>query len=144
VIDLTFEGGAELGRALGSLSQRVSRGIQREALKDAAEPMRKEMSMLAPVEAGKPDLRDTMTISNARGTDAQEVAVAVGPSKAGFYGSFQEFGTSRHGAQPFARPAFDAKAPQALTVLGRALWTALAGRGIGRTLDVPSVVQDEV
>lgn len=142
-ISMKFEGGAELARALGSLSTRVSKGIQRDALRDAAEPMRREMAVLAPHEPGTPDLRDTMTISNARGADANEIAVAVGPSRAGFYGSFQELGTSRHSAQPFARPAFDAKAPQALRILSDVLWRELAGRGIGRTVTVPTVVQDE-
>lgn len=32
----------------------------------------------------------------------------------GFYGMFQEFGTARHKAQPFLRPAFDAKKDEAL------------------------------
>lgn len=134
MVSLKFEGGRELAAALGQLSGRVSKRIQREALVMAADPMRKAMAQKAPHEPGKPDLRDTMTISNARGQDSNEVAIAVGPSKAGFYGSFQEFGTARHGAQPFARPAFDETANAALQVIADDLWTSLAGRGISRSV----------
>lgn len=48
------------------------------------------------------------------------------------HNSFQEFGTSRHGAQPFARPAFDTEAPKALGIMGRVFWTILASKGISR------------
>jgi HK97 gp10 family phage protein len=56
------------------------------------------------------------------------VAVAVGPSKAGFYGIFQEFGTVHHGAQPFARPAFDQTVQKSLGILAAALWQAIGKR----------------
>ena len=36
--------------------------------------------------------------------------VYVGPVKSVFHGIFQEFGTSRHGAQPFMRPGFESDA----------------------------------
>jgi HK97 gp10 family phage protein len=140
---LTFEGGTALANALASLSQGVSRRIQREVLKEAAEPMRREMAILAPHEPGPPDLRDTMTISPARGEDEQEVAVAVGPSKAGFYGSQQEFGNINHAAQPFARPAFDAKVSESLKLIGDGLWRELAGKGIGRARTVSTPVQGD-
>jgi HK97 gp10 family phage protein len=139
---LKFEGGEALAKALGSLSQGVSRRIQREVLKDAAEPMRREMAILAPHEPGAPDLRDSMTISSARGEDEQEVAVAVGPSKAGFYGSFQEFGTAHHSAQPFARPAFDAKASESLRLIGQGLWRELAAKGVGRARTVEGPISE--
>lgn len=139
-------GGSLLARGLAGLPERVSKTVQRQALRAAAEPMRDAMAKLAPQEPGKPDLRDSMTISNARGGEHifdEEVAVAVGPSRAGFYGIFQEFGTIHHGAQPFARPAFDQNVRKALDILSKFLWAALAKRrgsvtgiqsGPGRTL----------
>lgn len=139
-------GGRELAKTLAQLPDRVSRTIQRQALRLAAEPMRASMAILAPNEPGKPDLRDTMTVSNARGGEFlfdDDVAVAVGPSKKGFYGSFQEFGTVHHGAQPFARPSFDQNVTKALGILAATLWKAIAKRrgpvtgiatGPGRTL----------
>lgn len=144
MITLQFDGGIELQRALDTLSSRISRQLKRDALAEAAEPMRKRMAQLAPFKAGKPDLRDAMVVSAVRGTDVNESAVAVGPTKAGFYGSFQEFGTKHHAAQPFARPAFDAEAEPALRVLADAMWRELAGRGIHRSVVTDVPVQDEV
>jgi len=121
-----------LAANLSRLSTRLSRRILTESLREAAEPMRKTMSVLAPHEPGKPDLRDTMSISLSRGQDRNEVAVAIGPTRAGFYGSFQELGTKHHGAQPFARPAFDRNIEAGLQILAASIWRELAARGISR------------
>lgn len=141
MITVKFEGGAELTKALEQLPLRASKRIQREALVDAGEAIAKRMAARAPHEPGKPDLRDAMTVSNSRGRDAQEVAVVVGPSKAGWYGAFQEFGTSQHGAQPFARPAFDESIQSSLNLISRAIWVSLAGRGISRSVIRETPVQ---
>ena len=135
--------GSDLHDGLSQLSDRVSRRIQREVLKEAAEPMRKRMSVKAPRDPSTPlDLKDEMTISNARGEDRQEVAIAVGPSKRAFHGSFQEYGTVHHPAQPFARPAFDGGAPISLRAIVAGLWRELAARGIRRqTVRAPTTVQ---
>lgn len=131
---MTFEGGSDLAQALGELPTRLSRSARREALRDAAAPMRARMSQLAPRgNPREPNLKDNIGIGDARGEDQQEVAIAVGPTIAGYYGSFQELGTSEHAAQPFARPAFDEQVGASLRILGAALWTILAGRGIFRT-----------
>lgn len=37
----------------------------------------------------------------------RHAVVDVGPTNKAFYGQFQEFGTSRHRAQPFMRPTWD-------------------------------------
>ncbi len=129
--DFRFAGGREMAQFLTSLPERASRTVQRQALRAAAEPMRDDMARLAPHEPGAPDLRESMTISNARANDAlydTEVAVAVGPSKRGFYGIFQEFGTRFHGAQPFARPAFDLNITKSLSILAAFMWAAIAKR----------------
>lgn len=134
MINLEFEGGAELAANLRTLSTRLSRRIVTEALREAAEPMRKQMSRMAPHEPGKPDLRDAMSISRAMGADSQEVAVAVGPTRSGFYGSFQELGTKHHAAQPFLRPSFDSNVQPSLRILAAAVWRELAAKGIGRSV----------
>lgn len=135
-----FEGGKELAANLETLSKALSRKIQREALMEAAEPMRSRMSELAPRSntSSAVHLADDIVIAPARGQDQQEVAVAVGPSPQTFYGSFQEFGTARHEAQPFARPAFDEEVDEALDILAAALWRELAARGISRTVNAPT------
>jgi HK97 gp10 family phage protein len=130
-VTFEFKGGADLAKALEQLSDRVARKVQREALTTAAEPLRARMASLAPHAPGAPDLRNTMVVSNARGIDTNEVAVAIGPSKAGYYGSFQEFGTARHSAQPFMRPALDETAETVLRVLADEMWDALKSRGQG-------------
>lgn len=134
ITHLRFEGGIELQRVLSQLPSRVSSQVRREALREAAEPIRQRMSVLAPHEPGKPDLRDMMVIGTARGVRGRgQSAVAVGPSPSGFYGFFQEFGTRRHGAQPFARPAFDAVKNQSLGLLRSDLWNAIKRRRGGRS-----------
>jgi HK97 gp10 family phage protein len=132
VIRVKFEGGAELASALGELSNRVSRSVLRAALVEAGEPIRGTAAAIAPREPGAPDLADNIVMSNARPEDGS-VGIAIGPSTDFFYGSFQEFGTSRHGAQPFLRPAFDSGWKAALGVVRGALWRALIRRGLAGT-----------
>jgi HK97 gp10 family phage protein len=91
------------------------------------------MAALAPHEPGKPDLRDAMVISTSRGQDRNEAAVAIGPTRKGFYGSFQELGTKHHAAQPFVRPALDRNVQISLQILASAIWRELAAKGISRS-----------
>ncbi len=101
------------------------------------------MATLAPHRPGKPDLRDNMSISLARGVDSNEMAVAIGPTRKGYYGSFQELGTKHHAAQPFARPAFDGHVQTSLDILAAAIWRELAAHGVMRKANVPTTVQGE-
>lgn len=134
-IRVKFEGGAELAKTLNSLPAIYSRKVVLEALTEGAEPIRDTAARLAPLGETE-NLSEHMTISTAirigstaggrwRPVDANEFAVAVGPSKHEFYGLFQEYGTVHHGAQPFLRPAFDQERGKALTIIGDALWWAL-------------------
>lgn len=137
-----LQGGQEVLRNLDQLSNRITRGILSGALAEAAEPMRRDMGRRAPHRPGKPDLRDEIVIKPIRGEDAREVAVAVGPAKHVFYGSFLEFGTIHAAARPFARPAFDANVDGALVILMAAIWRELAGRGVSRSVVVDEAVED--
>lgn len=148
---MRFEGGAELARTLESLPAALSYRVLIEGLKEAAEPMRQRMAELAPREPGAPDLAENMGISVAdrigsteggrwQAREKEQAVVAVGPTKNFFYGLFQEYGTSRHGAQPFMRPAFDTTAPIALGIMGRVFWTILASKGVHRIRTQPSPV----
>ena len=49
--------------------------------------------------------------NRAAGGTGKSVLVMAGPTKAAFYGLFQEFGTAHHAAQPFMRPAWDRLSP---------------------------------
>lgn len=46
--------------------------------------------------------------NRAAGGKGRSVITSVGPTKAAFYGLFQEFGTAHHAAKPFMRPTWDA------------------------------------
>lgn len=126
---IRVEGGQRLAQALRALPLRVGRSVLREALYEAAEPMRQRASDLAPVAPGAPDLAQNIGISNAKAETIGEqvAAVAVGPTKGFFYGFYQEYGTRHHGAQPFLRPAFDTQAEQSIAKLQQTLWRALSG-----------------
>jgi HK97 gp10 family phage protein len=137
---IRFEGGEELARTLNALPEQLTRKIVVDALLEAGQPMRRTMGQLAPREPGAPDLADNIGINSIsrigqteggrwRGREDQEHAVAIGPTKDFFYGLYQEYGTIHHGAQPFARPAFDSESNGALTILADELWWAIR-RGI--------------
>jgi len=130
VISLRVEGGEKLMKALGELPNRVSRSVQREALKVGGEKIRQAARAIAPRAPGAPDMADHIEIGNAR-TDDGSVGISIGPTKGFFYGHFQEFGTTRHGAQPFLRPAFDSEGGTALKLISAETWAALIRKGGG-------------
>jgi HK97 gp10 family phage protein len=129
-VGLRIEGGERLAKTLLGLPSRVSRNVMLNALKAGAEPMRATASRLAPRDPGAPDLADNIGISNARPGGGIS-GVAIGPTTNFFYGSFQEFGTTRHGAQPFMRPAFDSDHRITLQIVTNQAWEALSKRGFG-------------
>lgn len=142
VVSMKWTGGKELLAALQQLPQRVGKRFQREALVHAAEPMAKAMSSHAPRgNPHPPNLKDEILIRNSRGADAQETVIAVGPSTRAFYGGLQEFGTAHHAAHPFARPAFDEKAQEALRRFADDCWVSLASRKIVRSSVTDVVVE---
>jgi HK97 gp10 family phage protein len=132
-IDLRFSGGAELARTLNAMAGSVSHAVKVKALTEAAAPIRSQAASMAPrdpTSSGR-HLADNIVIgsvSRARLESAgrpSETVVEVGPAlkpSDHFYGFFQEYGTVRHGAQPFMRPAFDANWQRSLTILQAALW----------------------
>lgn len=144
-VTMKFEGGLELAQALNKLPTRVSKRVIREALERAGEPMRADMARRAPRAPGAPDIADNMVMSPARmqgiSDNDQAAAIKIGPEKSLFYGLFQEFGTIHHGAQPFARPAFDAGWQKALDSVRASFWTALAAAGISRSVTSSTSVQ---
>lgn len=142
-VSVKWEGGTELLKALQQLPLRVGKRFQREALVHAAEPMARAMSRYAPRgNPHPPNLKDEILIRNSRGKDAQETAIAVGPSTRAFYGGLQELGTAHHPAQPFARPAFDEKSGEALRRFADDVWASLASRKIFRPTAIGEAVSE--
>lgn len=131
---LRMEGGAELAKTLRQMTATASKQVRQDALMEAAIPFEIMANRLAPHEPGAPDLRGSVTsmvvpvssksLGHLKG-DATVTTVAVGPAKWAFYGFFQEWGTTRHGAQPFMRPSFDANIAKALKIITLSLWTGI-------------------
>jgi HK97 gp10 family phage protein len=127
-LSVRFEGGAELAKTLNALPTAVSRKIQNDALEAAAEPIVAVARRMAPREPGGRDLADNIEQQTKRAGvdefgDAKAAMVVVGPLKGFFYGHFQEWGTVRHAAQPFMRPAFEQNKERSLTIIKDRLWT---------------------
>src|SRR5690606_13750740 len=80
----------------------------REALLAGAEPIREDAVRRAPRRTGF--LAGHIITEPVKGRTDQ---VVIGPTKDAFYGLFQELGTSHHRAQPFLRPALEAKKDEA-------------------------------
>lgn len=141
MFSMRIDGGAELAKALDSLSARLSKKILREALLDGGEPIRRLTAQRAPRAPGEPDMADHIAVAAVRDQDHQ-ASVGIGPDeKRFFYDLFQERGTARHKAQPFYRPAFDEKVPAAVGIIGAELWRQMTARGFGvRTANVPTSV----
>jgi len=116
------------------LPARVSRNVHLQALKEGAEPIRAEASARAPRAPGAPDLAENIGIGVMRGGLGGDPTVGIGvPRRLFYYDLMQEFGTVRHGAQPFYRPALDTKAVEAIHTVRKVLWHALISRGVGST-----------
>jgi len=142
MISMKVEGGDELVRELMKLSVRLSKPIVVGALMEGGEPMRDRIADGAPREPGAPDLAANINLGPVRrqpDQDERTFSVGIGVPKRFFYDWFQEFGTVRHGAKAFYRPAFDEKVPAALGIIGAAMWRELAGRGLGRSVSAPSM-----
>jgi HK97 gp10 family phage protein len=116
-------GFAELDRALAELPHAVQVSVLGVAVARGADIIRHGAGNRAPV--GKGDLAGLMTYEMEAIRDG--ITAHIGPAKETFYGLFQEFGTSRHAAQPFLRPAIDEDGSRAVQVLAVEL-----GRGIER------------
>lgn len=91
---------------LRNLEGAVAMDRLEEAALAGAEVIREEMSIRAPRRTGK--LAGEI-VKLTKSKSAAHTEVAIGPSKDAWYGKFQELGTVHHAAQPFMRPASDAK-----------------------------------
>lgn len=128
-----LQGFDELERALATeLPRTTARNAMTRAATEAMEPMRERMGELAPFDPADKDddgrhLRDTMRTQTmkagqmrAAGINRQAgTAVMTGPAPVGkrarANAGWQEYGTVKQGANPYARPAADSEHE---TVLG--------------------------
>lgn len=139
-LKVEIKGARELDELLKQLPDRVAKQVLAGALMSGGQVIRAEIQRRAPVrhDAGakkigkgaKGRLPGFLRASIARRRirrGSAALTIGVGPLRSAFYAMFQEFGTRHQPARPFMRPAFDAKAGEALQKIGEAL-----GRGIDR------------
>lgn len=106
-----FEGTEELLQNLDRYEKRIVNKHLREGYEAAGEIVRSDAEGRAPVLTGH--LEGSMLLTWVPGRRY----VKVGPAADAYYGEFQEFGTSRHAAQPFLRPALDSRKHQAFDAI---------------------------
>lgn len=128
-LSMTFTGGPEMQRTLNALPDAVARRVQLRALREGAEVIQGAAEGYAPRRTG--ELADRIVINTVTKSagDFDEATVAVGPAVSVFYGRFQEladeYGGVHHRAQPFMRPAFDARWREALSIIKTFLWSGI-------------------
>lgn len=157
MFEMEFKGGDELARALRALPECLTRKVMIDTLKEAGQPIADLMRILAPrrkftkreraeahsgyiqlehmADSIKIQPLSPSRVSRAGRDPDQDFAVEIGPTRAHYYGFFQEHGTRHHGAQPFARPAFDDGAPSALRIIGKRLWEVVAREAAQRATE---------
>lgn len=141
MIGMKFAGAEQFSKQLQLLSPSKQRGALNKMLIKAGEVIRQGMEDRAPVEPGKPDLKDHIAIKSVSAKEIEEdgtigkriredteAVVAIGPQKEFFYSWYLEFGTVMMGAQPFVRPAFDADHGKALKAFEDEVWAFIRAR----------------
>lgn len=129
-----IDGMKELEASLNTLNRATAKNVLRRALRRGAEPLVQKAKQLAPDRPGKPRNDLVLSITATHRLNARQSRVLrnegkafatmhVGPdiSVPHHHGHFQEWGTVRHGPQPFMRPAWDATKDDVLKEIGLAL-----------------------
>lgn len=114
------KGAAELERLLKQLPGKVAKRVTNNGLRAGARIIRDEMKDRVKVVTG--ELQDSITVATVKGE------VKVGFTKpASRRAHLLEYGTETQRAQPFGRPAIDAKATDAIKKIGE-----IMGKGVER------------
>ncbi|WP_141333512.1 HK97-gp10 family putative phage morphogenesis protein, partial [Sinorhizobium meliloti] len=129
-VRVSIEGLKQLDQALAELPKATGKAVLRRTLIKAGEPLADDMRAEAPDDpaTGGNDLRSSIGVGTKlskrqaklhrkefkNDKASAEVFVGAGPVP---HAHLQEFGTSRHGPQPFARPAWDAGKNQVLDTI---------------------------
>lgn len=134
-----IDGLAELNRALGELPKATGKSVLLRVLREAGEPIAAAMRARAPSDPTDklPDIKPSIGVGtklSARQAKLHKKMFRNDKAAAEmFAGVFriphahlQEWGTVRHAAQPFARPAWDATKDQALDIVVSGLGEEIA------------------
>lgn len=116
---VSVSGLREIEKQMENLSRAASKGAARRAAVQAMQPMADLAKSLAPDDpvTGAPDLHRSIAVSSSSKPGRSikrlfegpmQVNVFMGPTREGYpQAMFQEFGTIKHAAQPYMRPAWD-------------------------------------
>ncbi|WP_449413214.1 HK97-gp10 family putative phage morphogenesis protein [Pandoraea soli] len=141
MIEFKMDGLKDLEQDLLRLPDKIGGRVLQSALTSAALPIVKEAQTRVPIAhaayklygGGKADpgwLRQRIIRKKVRqSTNSAEVIVAIKDQRQAYFWRFIEFGTSKLTAHPFMRPAFEAKASEALDRFANKL-----GDGIDKAL----------
>lgn len=120
---ITVQNLPALQRDFSNLTDKMKRGVLRDALRSAARPVVASAKSKVPVKSGalKRGIAQRVSVR----TNAAEAL--IGFDRKTFYGRFIELGTSKMSAKPFLRPALDESQQKIL----EAFYSAI-NRGIDR------------
>lgn len=134
-VQVQLTGFREMAERLKQLPERVAKNALRRAVAAGAAEVRNQARANAPVDTGemKRDIQQKRE-KDQRGNFMAKYSIFVRSGKKSrlsgrardvqkdsFYWKFVEFGTSKMPAQPFLRPAFEAKKEEALRIIGEKL-----------------------
>ncbi|MDP3379103.1 MAG: HK97 gp10 family phage protein [Brevundimonas sp.] len=109
-----IEGLRELEQALMALGKVAAKNVARRTLMKAAQPIADDAAQRAPEETGSLIKSVAASTRNPkRNKKESPVEVHVGPGRSP-RAHLQEFGSRRHGPQPFLRPAWEGGKDDAL------------------------------
>jgi len=120
--NVNVSGLKELNRTLEQLPRKLQDQAVKNAMAAGARKIRDEAKNLVPVRTGtlKENIVVSRTVKKGGKRRSLKGSVVIGiKDEARFYAHLIEFGTSQTSAQPFLRPAFDAKHDEALQVIGK-------------------------
>jgi HK97 gp10 family phage protein len=120
-IKFKVEGLSDLVDSLEELKKSTSTGVQKRALKQAAEPIEADAKRLAPRRTGK--LQEDITIGTklssrqkAASPKQSKIEIYIGPPSMP-RAIISEFGSVKQSARPYMRPAWDSNKRPALTTI---------------------------
>lgn len=125
------EGLREVEAALQSMPKATARNIMRRILRARLEPIADTARQLVPVQFG--DLKESITVGTKLSRAAKKGRQKLSPNAVEVYmgpynaprAYMQEFGTVKHGPQPYMRPAWDSHEGQLLDGIKEDLWAEI-------------------
>ncbi len=122
VVRIGITGDRKLIANLRRLEKKLMRKIIRDAMKEAMKPLLRAAIAAAPRDEGdlqraikdRAGRRTRLGITRAVLVDPKKLMRSGEPTGNRTAGSFQEYGTKHHPAQPFMRPALDTNGRQAI------------------------------